>query len=115
MDYDSNVYYYPDKWGLAPLGELGARLGYDFDIFAVWKDDHGNVYYAHDSGCSCPTPFEDFNSLEDLGRVTDEEGWEEFQEAVDQFAGDEYRRIDPADKTQLLARVAEVLRSSRKH
>lgn len=38
---------------------------YDFDIVRVMKDDKGNHYWGRDSGCSCPTPFEDFKSAKD--------------------------------------------------
>ncbi len=38
---------------------------YDFDIVRVVKDSKGNHYWGRDSGCSCPTPFEDFRSTKD--------------------------------------------------
>ena len=34
---------------------------YEFHILSVWRDERtGHLYYAEDSGCSCPTPFEDY-------------------------------------------------------
>jgi hypothetical protein len=34
---------------------------YSFDTQQFWTDtETGLVYTAHDSGCSCPSPFEDF-------------------------------------------------------
>ncbi len=34
----------------------------------VWKDDKGNHYLATDSGCSCPSPFENYHDIESLTR-----------------------------------------------
>jgi hypothetical protein len=33
---------------------------YEFDTLCFWATDDGRVFTAQDSGCSCPTPFEDF-------------------------------------------------------
>ena len=38
---------------------------YDFDIVRVMKDREGNHCWGRDSGCSCPMPFEDFQSFGD--------------------------------------------------
>lgn len=69
--FNGNPYYHPEKCGLVILNTLEANLSYEFDIFVLWKDiETGRVYFGHDSGCSCPTPFEDFNSLSDMVLVT---------------------------------------------
>lgn len=34
---------------------------YQFNITQVWKETRGRYYVASDSGCSCPSPFEDIN------------------------------------------------------
>lgn len=64
--YDENVYYHPDKFGLEEVLEINEKdLSYEFDMFVVWKKD--DVYYwASDSGCSCPAPFEDHDGLASL-------------------------------------------------
>lgn len=57
-----NIYYDPGKFGLTLLGELDFSSGYyEFDYTAVWSDSSGTLYYLDDSGCSCPSPFEDYN------------------------------------------------------
>lgn len=38
---------------------------YDFYLFGVWIVD-GKGYWTTDSGCSCPSPFEDVCSVDDL-------------------------------------------------
>lgn len=43
---------------------------YSFDTTCVWKDAEGTLYWASDSGCSCPSPFEDFTDLSQLTKGT---------------------------------------------
>lgn len=43
---------------------------YQFDYTGVWKNDAGQLFLADDSGCSCPSPFEDFTKLEQFTPVT---------------------------------------------
>ncbi len=66
-----NVYGSPEKFGLTPIDELELNdYSYEFDIVAVWKHgESGKIYLAADSGCSCPSPFEDFTSLEELEEI----------------------------------------------
>ena len=67
----SDVYYTPAEYGLTSAGEIDFSSGsYEFDITAVWRDASGQLYYADDSGCSCPSPFEGFRSLDDLTKAT---------------------------------------------
>lgn len=77
--YENNVYYSPDKHGLTLLGEAElSEPNYSFDMIAAWKDKDGNIYLGTDSGCSCPTPFENYAGVQDLtGPLTIEEAIEE--------------------------------------
>lgn len=61
----------PERAGLELIADLEpGDLSYEFDTFAVWRDTAtGGLYYAADSGCSCPSPFEWARSLGDLTRV----------------------------------------------
>lgn len=61
MSYDKNVYYHPEKLGLTIVDEIDMGGGYDFDMHVVWVDHEGRYYFESDSGCSCPTPFEDYD------------------------------------------------------
>lgn len=60
-----NPYYAPEKMGLEILATIEDEPNWDFDIMAIWTDG-SRLYWANDSGCSCPTPFEDYNNLESL-------------------------------------------------
>ena len=65
--YDDDVYYQPEKFGLTPILEINLEdEPYQFHIFAMWRHEDGTVYWATDSGCSCPSPFEDYKSVNDL-------------------------------------------------
>lgn len=61
-----DVYYDASEFGLEKVLEINEKdLAYEFDMFVVWKKD--DVYYwASDSGCSCPSPFENYTSVEML-------------------------------------------------
>jgi len=54
-----NPYYSTDELSLK-LISFEQDLGYEFDILCFWATADGKIYTAHDSGCSCPTPFEDY-------------------------------------------------------
>lgn len=66
-----NYYYDPAQAGLEMLTfeDAAAHEDYGFNILAFWADRDGLVYSASDSGCSCPSPFEDYHSLQQLERV----------------------------------------------
>lgn len=63
-----DVYYSPEKFDLEPVAEIDYSDGYyQFDYRVVWRHKPtGQLYTARDSGCSCPSPFEDYNALSDL-------------------------------------------------
>jgi hypothetical protein len=127
-DERHNAYNSPEKLGLTILGQLyDPNSYYDFHDLIVWAHNDGRIFYATDSGCSCPSPFEDYNTLASLtevcqggqrprkhdkhgnyGRVT----WAEFQEDVEDHPGGWAENSnDPqaADKTQLLAKVSAMV------
>lgn len=55
-----NPYYDAAKLGLEMLSFEDPEASYDFDTICFWATSEGRVYTAHDSGCSCPEPFEGF-------------------------------------------------------
>lgn len=66
MGYNNpDVYYQPEKFDLTPIGQVEwDDESWQFNMTAVWVDKFGQLYWADDSGCSCPSPFEDFTSLD---------------------------------------------------
>jgi hypothetical protein len=58
-----NIYYDPEKHGLELIHTLDEdNLSYEFNTIAIFRaTETGKLYYAHSSGCSCPTPFEEYH------------------------------------------------------
>lgn len=84
----SNIYYQPADFGLEIVAEIEYSDGnYVFDTRVVWKEIKGRKFYtARDSGCSCPTPFEDCNlsnidllDFDELRREVNEESAKEHE------------------------------------
>lgn len=71
MSYASNVYYHPDKNGAELVAELDRDdLSYEYDTTIMLRRvSDGAIFLASDSGCSCPTPFEDYVGLESMERA----------------------------------------------
>ena len=67
MGYSTpDLYYQPEKFGLEVIGVIGdPEASYSFDDLVVWNHaETKRLYWAEDAGCSCPSPFEDYTSLD---------------------------------------------------
>jgi len=82
MSWEYNPYYSPEKLGLKIVGVVEKEPDYDFDMFVVWESEDGTIYMASDSGCSCPSPFEDYHSIEQLERIG---SYDQFARALDSW------------------------------
>ncbi len=89
-----NPYYYPAKIDLEMLSFDDPDAYYDFDTLCFWATKEGQIYSASDSGCSCPTPFEDYEGkdqreviqkLERIGSI------EQAEANFDSWNGTSYR------------------------
>lgn len=68
--WDKNVYSNPENCGLDLLAAAGKEPDYDFDLVILLQDKaSGRYFMCHDSGCSCPSPFEDVRSVSDLTEI----------------------------------------------
>ena len=72
-----NPYYHPEQLGLEIISFDEPDLAYEYNTLCFWASADGKIYSASDSGCSCPTPFEDKHDrptckevLNTLNRVT---------------------------------------------
>jgi hypothetical protein len=78
-----SIYYDPEEFGLVIHGVVEEDESYQFKIVVVWKDVYDPVYYwAADSGCSCPSPFEEYYGKQDLN-LFHKGNWNAFVEAVE--------------------------------
>lgn len=68
----NNPYYSPEKCGLTLVADMDdPNCSYDFEMLVLWRDNaSGQFYLAYDSGCSCPTPFEEMTQLSALQLVS---------------------------------------------
>lgn len=103
-----NPYYYPEELGLKIVGELDEQdMSYEFNMLIVWKDENNNLYYAKDSGCSCPTPFEDYvyekGGEVPMTPITLGPSLQSFETDVKNFAD------KSGDKNELINKVKELL------
>ncbi len=111
-----NVHSAPEDYALEIVAQYDLlQESYEFDIRCVWRvidgPRAGRLYTARDSGCSCPSPFEDYTSVESLERLTsmtalkeeyreaikngrsvDMQGWQKFKTAVEAVLNDVRRK-----------------------
>lgn len=78
-NYNKNIYYHPEEHDLSVFDEVETADSYDFDTTVIWQNKEGKLYWAHDSGCSCPTPFERYDSISDLN-ILDKDTFHGFEE-----------------------------------
>jgi len=99
-----NAYYSPERLDLEVIGDLEmSEPDYSFDTVVVWRHiPTGDLYWAQDAGCSCPTPFEDYNSLEQLTKLVSAN--------LDEFAREISRCYQPEEARSLLRKVRKTMR-----
>lgn len=86
MEFDYNPYYSPERCGLEIFDEIDTGMDYEFDMFIIWKKlDDETLWWATDSGCSCPTPFEDLKGR-DLTEIT-LDNFNEFDKNLESHCG----------------------------
>lgn len=78
-DWTNNPYYNPQNLGLEIVAEVDLAKPYEFNKIVVWKNKNGNLFWANDSGCSCPTPFDKHTALESLEQLIN---WNFFEDTV---------------------------------
>ena len=69
-----SLYYNPKAHNLEEVVKHDYSSGcYEFDYRVVWRHFlTGLLYTARNSGCSCPAPFENYYSIEDLDIVNED-------------------------------------------
>ena len=106
------IYYNPEDYGLQQIFFEDHGEAYEFNMFVVWlHKESGRIFYGQDSGCSCPTPFEDewWNSVDDnsLNEVTRmRSSINEFESRLKEFGGnmeivDTLKNINKGKKSEI--------------
>lgn len=101
-----NPYYSPEEVGLTVVGEVDDAGSYEFNTIVVWTDGE-KLYWAHDSGCSCPTPFEEYEVTKE-----DKSGLDELKESNLQSFIDGVMEMELplAERREFIDRVKRLLR-----
>lgn len=110
--YEKNPYYSPEAFGLKLETQLDmTKFDYSFDYRVIWSDDSGQIYTAYDSGCSCPTPFEDYDSIDKLDKVPQDVSWTELRQEAEAHgqSSDSDRFYDIAPDQNSIADYLKVL------
>ncbi len=98
----SNIYYNPEDFGLEIVAQIEySDSCYQFDTRVVWKVKGKKIFYTmRDSGCSCPTPFEDYNlsNIEKMSLVS-------LRIEVNSELSNEYKNITPEQAQEFLYKV----------
>lgn len=111
MSWENNVHDNPEKFGLEIFDTLyDPYADYSFDTIVVFRDPITNdFFWARDSGCSCPSPFEDYEGRDDLTELVSHADWSKFVNEVEGHGRDYNDRRDDeheADKVTLLGKLA---------
>lgn len=93
-----SLYNHPENYGFNTLGEVDFGEAYEFDMYVVFTRA-GIAYWAQDSGCSCPVPFE-YVTEDDLTKIADSM---EFQKELRERAGN--NKDHDADIAELVTKV----------
>ena len=57
-----NPYYSPEKFGLTTNCFDQSNMCYEYNTMCFFVTPDGRIYVASDSGCSCPTPFDNYRA-----------------------------------------------------
>lgn len=108
--FPENPYHSPEVCGLKVLGELSKEPDYDFDFVIVFKDiESGLLYWGADSGCSCPTPFEDTRKLSDLAQLNAETFFN-FTQACENISS-----VDKQEAAKFISQFKQLIRTESAH
>lgn len=109
---DKNIYSEPKDFGFEMFDEINDdHASYSFDDFVIFKRIlDGALFYAQDSGCSCPCPFEN-TTVGDLIAIND---LKQLEIAIDEYRGDdpEYQRCTADRKQEVLRKVKDYLKGA---
>lgn len=96
---DTNVQSNPGQSGLRTVAELElSEPCWSFDTVIVWADEHGHLWWAHDEGCSCPTPFDGFQLGDQIRPLRNDNDYGELVRFTE-------RAVKPGDRGSFLYKV----------
>lgn len=100
-----DIYNSPESLDLKIVASINDTTGYDFDMVVVWKHKDGKLYWQADSGYSCPSPFEEYDSLASLNHLTREN----FYHFQDMISNRKYDGLEFSEVFKFLHKVKDEL------
>ena len=100
-----NPYYDYEKLDLEMFEVNEPDMSYEFNTLCFWSTGDGRVFSASDSGCSCPIPFENYESetiegvLQQLERVG---SLEQAEQIFDSWSKDMKPKLPDKEKRDLV-------------
>jgi hypothetical protein len=105
-EYNSSFAYQPEKYGIKLIDEIEAERNYDFNMVCIWQNiKTGEYRWGADSGCSCPSPFENIKQWHDLDKLP--ETMADFEAAV-QACGSYRESPSVADKMEFIQKIRKM-------
>lgn len=93
----------PQPTGYTRIAEVEWRdESWQFDLTRVYRHDSGGIFYAEDTGCSCPIPFEG-TTVDELKQITRMQDWYDHVTAriITKDPSDEYQYPEPTPTSSL--------------
>ena len=88
------MYSNPEDYGLTVFRVIeDTNLSYEFDMTVVFRKGN-TLLWGRDQGCSCPAPFQDYESADDLTKL---DSWESLK-AFSAFIFENYPDADSIQK-----------------
>ena len=109
-----NPYYNPQELELELISFDEPDLSYEYNTLCFWATKDGQIYSASDSGCSCPTPFEEYDvpTTEELLPLLERVGTVEQAESIFESWTDRGygNKLPNSDKQELVNWVKSILK-----
>jgi hypothetical protein len=104
LKFDENPYYSPQLCGLDIFESIDTADSYEFDMFVIWRKlDDNTLWWDTDSGCSCPSPFDNGDHGHSLKPITPDTLYN-FDEALKNHSG-----IDIQDYLKISKKVKDFI------
>lgn len=114
MKFDTNPYCSPNECGLKIIKEYDTAGSYEFDKFVVWEDiSTKNWYYDRDSGCSCPSPFDNSDHGHEL-KIINKQSLSTVESDFQAYANSEYgeNKLTPVEKLEFIQMIRKKIKEA---
>lgn len=101
-----NIYYHPEKSGFEIFDSIEMDASCEYSTTLILRNtESGRLFYVQDSGCSCPTPFDEASEADLKPLVL--ETIEEFERDIEEHH--KYDDVHPSIVLDCLDKVKKYL------